>query len=53
MPSSAATSVAGRPPIVVSQHAFSAMYYDRTEVADQQLCESARLLRDLHGGGFG
>lgn len=25
----------------------AAMYYERTEVADQQLCESARLLREL------
>ena len=24
------------------------MYYERTEVADQQLCESARLLREVH-----
>jgi hypothetical protein len=29
----------------------AAMYYERSEVADQQLCESARLLRDLHKGG--
>ena len=26
----------------------AAMYYERSEVADQVLCESARLLRDLH-----
>jgi hypothetical protein len=29
----------------------AAMYYERTEVADQQLCQSARLLRDLHNQG--
>jgi len=29
----------------------AAMYYGRTEVADQQLCESARLLRDLLNRG--
>ena len=33
-----------RVPIQIS----AAMYYRRTEVADQQLCESARLLRDAY-----
>lgn len=31
---------------------MAAMYYEHTEVADQQLCVSATLLRDLHNSGL-